>query len=203
MHVTFSSGPLTLEGELMSVDGAPRGAVICHPHPAYGGDMDNPVVLAVAGALHDTGHTTLRFNFRGVGASGGSYGGGVGEVDDLRAAVQFLVQRTGNGSITLAGYSFGAVIVLHVGPSAPQVDRLVVVAPPLAIAGLEALASCTKDKLFIVGDQDEYCSLAQLSAQLARVAEPKHHKVIAGADHFFAGHTPAVAECVRSVCASL
>jgi uncharacterized protein len=203
MHVTFPSGPLTLEGELTSPDGAPRGAVICHPHPQYGGDMDNPVVLAVAGALRDAGHTTLRFNFRGVGASGGSYGGGVGEVEDLRAAVQFLVQQTGSRSVTLAGYSFGAIVALQVGPSAPQVDRLVAVAPPLSFADLEPVASWPKDKLFIVGDHDQYCSVAQLIAQLARVAEPKHHQVIAGADHFFAGYTPAVAAGVRSFCTIL
>ena len=76
-------------------------------------------------------------------------------------------------------------------------------APPLSFAGLESIASCTKDKLFIVGDHDQYCSVAQLTVQLARVAEPKQYQVIAGADHFFAGFTPAVAEGVRSFCASL
>lgn len=203
MHVTFPSGALTLEGELASLAGALRGAVICHPHPQYGGDMDNPVVLAVAGALGDAGHTTLRFNFRGVGASSGSYSGGVGEGEDLRAAVHFLVEQTGTRHITLAGYSFGAIIALQVSPSAPPVDRLVVVAPPLSFAGLEQIASWSKDKLFIVGDRDQYCSVAQLSAQLARVVEPKQYQVIAGADHFFAGFTPAVAEAVGSFCAAL
>lgn len=202
MHVTFPSGALTLEGELTSLDGASRGAVICHPHPQYGGDMDNPVVLAVAGALRDAGHSTLRFNFRGVGASGGSYDGGVGEGDDLRAAIHFLVQQSGNRHITLAGYSFGAIIALQVGPSAPEVDRLVGVAPPLSFAGLESIASWTQNKLLIVGDHDQYCSVAQLTAQLARVVEPKQYQVIPGADHFFAGFTPAVAEAVRSFCAA-
>ena len=203
MHVTFPSGALTLEGELASVDGAPRGAVICHPHPQYGGDMDNPVVRAAAGALAAAGHATLRFNFRGVGASSGGYDGGVGEVEDLRAAVHFLVQQTGSQQITLAGYSFGGIIALQVAPAAPAVDRLIAVAPPLSFAGLQSIASWTKDKLLIVGDHDQYCSVAQLTAQLARVVEPKQQQVIAGADHFFAGFTPAVADAVRSFCAAL
>jgi uncharacterized protein len=198
MRVTFPSGRLTLEGELLTVDGARRAAVVCHPHPQYGGDMDNPVVLAVAEALRDSGHATLRFNFRGVGASSGSYGGGVGEGDDVRAAVAYVTERVGVEAVTLAGYSFGAMVVLQAGVLLPEVDRLIAVAPPLAFFNLACVAACTKDKLFIVGDRDPYCAVAQLRQQLATVCEPKTHQIVGGADHFLVGHDAALREAVGS-----
>jgi alpha/beta superfamily hydrolase len=151
MRATFASGDLNLEGELTLPGSCSRGAVICHPHPQYGGDMDDPVVCAVARALQEAGHATLRFNFRGVGASTGRYGGGAGEGDDLRAAVRFLIERSGASRVTLAGYSFGAMIALQVGPDVPQVDQLIAVAPPLSFFGLDGIAACTKEKLFVVG----------------------------------------------------
>jgi alpha/beta superfamily hydrolase len=198
MRVTFPCGDLNLEGELSIAEGATRAAVVCHPHPQYGGDMDNPVVLAVAGALRDTGHTTLRFNFRGVGASSGSYGNGVGEAEDLRAAVRFLCTRTAMQHVTLAGYSFGAMVTLQAGPTIPETDRLIAVAPPLSFFSLACVAAWTYDKLFIVGDHDQYCSVADLARQLASVAEPKSQRIVTGADHFFAGHEAALSEAVRS-----
>ena len=197
MRVTFPSDALTLEGELVLEDGAARGAVICHPHPQYGGDMDNPVVLAVTSALRDTGHATMRFNFRGVGSSSGRYSNGIGEAEDARAAVVFLKERAGVETVTLAGYSFGAMVALQAGVSMPDVDRLIAVAPPLSFLSLEFLAACTKDKLFIVGDHDQYCSVAQLGQQLAGVAEPKGHRILSGADHFFLGYEAELSAVVQ------
>jgi alpha/beta superfamily hydrolase len=198
MHVTFSSGALTLEGDLTVPSVAARGAVICHPHPQYGGDMHNSVVRAIAGVLADTGHATLRFNFRGVGASGGRYGGGVGEADDAHAAVSYVCEHADVPAVTLAGYSFGAMVALKVGVHVPAVDRLIAVAPPLSFFDLAGLAACTKEKLFIVGDSDQYCGVAQLAQELAGVADPKAQRIIPGADHFFFGHEAALVEAVRS-----
>jgi alpha/beta superfamily hydrolase len=198
MHVTFASGALTLEGDLTLPTGATRAAVICHPHPQYGGDMNNSVVRALARVLEDTGHATLRFNFRGVGASEGAYAGGVGEAQDAQAAVSCVRERAGVQAVTLAGYSFGAMVALQAGAHLPAVDRLIAVAPPLSFFDLAGLAACTKEKLFIVGDSDQYCGVAQLTQQLARVAEPKAQRIVCGADHFFFGHEAALIEAVRS-----
>jgi alpha/beta superfamily hydrolase len=198
MHVTFPSGTLTLEGDLHGVKDATGCAVICHPHPQYGGDMDNSVVRAVASALVDSGHVTLRFNFRGVGASTGSYGSGVGEAEDLRAAVRFLHDHTAAQRVALAGYSFGAMVTLQAGPTTAAADRLIAVAPPLSFFSLTCVSTSTQDKLFIVGDRDQYCSVADLAQQLASVAEPKSQRIVRGADHFFVGHETALREAVRS-----
>ena len=120
-EVKFPSGPLTLEGVLTTPDDTPSdnqaAIVIAHPHPLYGGDMQNGVVLALTDELCRLGFPSLRFNFRGVGHSEGRYADGRGEYEDLRAALEFLGRSTGidSGKIGLAGYSFGAEIVLANG----------------------------------------------------------------------------------------
>src|SRR5512147_2564415 len=113
MHVTVASGDWQLEGILTESPGSRRAAVICHPHPLYGGNMNNPVVRALEAGLQDAGLATLRFNFRGVGESTGAYGGGVGEADDLRAAVTWMIENAGAQAVAVAGYSFGAMVVLR------------------------------------------------------------------------------------------
>lgn len=198
MRVEFRCADLRLEGELLVPPECRRGAVICHPHPQYGGDMDNAVVCALTTALDHSGLATLRFNFRGAGASQGAYANGIGEVEDVRAAVRFLVERSAVRSITLTGYSFGAMVVLRPWQDVAEVDRLIAVAPPLAFFNLANLAGCTAQKLFILGERDQYCSVAQLTEQLAHVADPKAHRIIGGADHFFAGDEPTLAEAVRA-----
>jgi alpha/beta superfamily hydrolase len=198
MRVTFQSGALDLEGDLILSPNCRRGAVVCHPHPHYGGDMDNGVVCAIVSALHQAGYATLRFNFRGVGASTGVYGGGVGEIEDARNAVRYLCERSGGARITLAGYSFGAMVGLQAGMAMEEVERLIAVAPPLAFADLAFLSQCEKEKLFIVGERDQFCSLAKLQEALARIGEPKTLRIVPGADHFFAGHEKVVAAAVKA-----
>ena len=196
MYVTFPSNSLTLEGDLTLHAGAARAAVICHPHPQYGGDMHNSVVRAVETALQQAGFTTLRFNFRGVGRSTGAYDGGAREQDDARAAVTYLQDRSSTTPVTLAGYSFGAMVALQAGDNLAAVERLIAVAPPLAFFDLAFLAGCTKPKVFIVGDHDQYCSVSELTHQLAVVAEPKTRSILAGADHFFFGFESAIGDAV-------
>src|SRR6185295_8845408 len=107
--VTIAAGDVRLEGRLAVPAGATRGAVVCHPHPQYGGTMDNNVVVAVTDALRAAGLATLRFNFRGVGSSEGRHGGGAAEVGDAHAALAHL-RAAGIEDVALVGYSFGAAV---------------------------------------------------------------------------------------------
>lgn len=173
-----------------------RGVVLCHPHPQYGGDMHNPVVLATAAALQDAGVATLRFNFRGVGASEGDYAGGRGEADDARGAVEFLRRRVGAAPIALAGYSFGALVALRAGHDHAGVSHLAAIAPPLSMFDVGFLSGCTKPKLFVLGDRDQYCPLSALERCLNGLAEPKQLHCVPGADHFFSGHEASIAQTV-------
>lgn len=198
VRVTFYSGELALEGDLIIAEQCRSAAVVCHPHPQYGGDMHNPVVQAVCTALRRAGLATLRFNFRGVGASHGTFSGGAGEVEDAHAAVRYVIQRSGASRVTLAGYSFGAMVALQAGTQMAEVDRLIAIAPPLAFFDLECLASCPKDKFFIVGDRDQYCSVSALRQQLGGIARPVSERIVAGADHFFFGQEDAIAAAVCS-----
>src|ERR1700676_2177875 len=128
-HVTFPAGALTLEGLLAKPDGLKpvRGAVVCHPHPLYGGSMYNNVVDAVLAAMWKREWATLRFNFRGVGESEGEHGGGAGEAEDAAAAVAFLESQSGiqkDGPV-LSGYSFGSIAAMTAGPKIKNLGALV------------------------------------------------------------------------------
>jgi alpha/beta superfamily hydrolase len=197
MIISFPSGHRSLEGELVLAPSSTQAAVVCHPHPQYGGDMHNSVVRAVANAFVRLGFATLRFNFRGVGRSDGCYDAGRGEAADVQAAVRCVLAQAHVSSVTLAGYSFGAVMALQAGIVSPEVMCLVAVAPPLvALESLTALSPWDKPKLFVVGDGDPFCSVSGLQQQITRLAAPKTLEVIPGADHFFAGYDAAVASAV-------
>ncbi len=194
--IQFTADGLQLEGRLGVPEGATHGAVICHPHPQYGGTMDNNVVSAVAKALRAVGVATLRFNFRGVGTSEGRYGGGQAEANDARAAVDQLRTRVSTADVTLIGYSFGAVVALLAGHDHAHVSRVIAIATPVPMFDTSFLEGCVKSKLFILGDHDQYCSLAVMHERIATLPEPKTFMCIAGADHFFGGHEAAVADIV-------
>jgi uncharacterized protein len=185
----FIPGPeITLEGRL-SVGTAPGGAVITHPHPLFGGNMANNVVLTAVRALAARGMSALRFNFRGVGRSTGVYGGGVDEEKDVAAALDFLKFRT-PGPYYVIGYSFGAAVAGRALIQGLAADAAVCIAPPIAFMDLSFLPKVPGLRLIIVGDQDELCPLASLQALMAaRQALPGEKspeiRVIGGADHFF------------------
>jgi alpha/beta superfamily hydrolase len=201
-HVRFQADGSMLEGRLFVPEQPRMAAVLCHPHPQYGGTMDNNVVRAVAEALQGADVATLRFNFRGVGESTGHYGGGRAEVDDARAAVELLRQRLPRGTsaeVTLAGYSFGALVALLAGhPVETPNWGLVAIAPPVSMFDVSFLNQCGKPKLFVLGDHDQYCPLAAMEKAFASLAEPKSLVRIAGADHFFADDASRVAEAVAN-----
>jgi alpha/beta superfamily hydrolase len=187
-RITFPCGDLKLEGLLTLPEGeAPGAAVVCHPHPMYGGSMYNNVVEAVLEALWRRQFATLRFNFRGVGDSEGEYDGGEGELDDVREAVAFLAGKAGVKSVVLAGYSFGASVSLRAGLTDPAVDRLALVALP--VAGMTGPSDSTsKPVLLVSGDRDSYSPLEPLRTLADKLGSRARLEILAGADHFFGGY---------------
>ncbi len=181
-----------LEGLLRLPDEAaepPRmAAVVCHPHPLYGGTMHNKTVFRLAGALNAVGMPTLRFNFRGVGQSTGSYDDGQGEQEDVRAALDALEQRFPGVALCVAGFSFGAWVGLRVACAEERVSQLVGAGIPTRLLNAEALAACAKPKLIVQGALDHYGPLAEVQRWFAALPEPKHLEIIPEADHFFTDH---------------
>ena len=178
---------------------ATHAALVCHPHPLFGGTMHNKVVFHAMKALNSFGFPVLRFNFRGAGLSEGHHDEGRGEVDDVRAALRWL-QSQFNLPILFAGFSFGAATGLRAACPDPRVDALVALGLPLQVEdrsyGYKFLLECSKPKLFVVGAQDQFGPRQELEQLVARVPEPKQLVIIEGADHFFAGH---LAEMRRAV----
>ena len=198
--VSFDSSGLQLEGMLASPDGAKSAAVICHPHPQFGGSMDNNVVMGVAAALHAAGVATLRFNFRGVCGSEGNHGNMVGETDDARAAVDFLLEATGLRETALVGYSFGAAVGLQAGYNHAGVDRLVAIAPPVSMFDMSFISECEKPLLFLVGTADPFCGDNELESQINPLDTRAEIIRLPGADHFFFGYEEKLGEaCVGFV----
>ena len=178
---------LALEGALAMPPETLAGVVVCHPHPLYGGDMDNPVVLATAAACLDAGLATMRFNFRGVGSSGGAWDEGRGEQDDVRAALALLRERLPpRGRLALAGYSFGAAMAAAVAGAGERLAGLALIAPPLAMRPWEPRAPSGLDGpwLVVAGSADTFCPAEALAA-LGGTLPAATVTVIDGADHFF------------------
>ncbi|MBI1987322.1 MAG: alpha/beta hydrolase [Nitrospinae bacterium] len=199
-RLSFPAGPLQLEGRLALPEepNTAKAAVICHPHPQYGGDMHNHVVTAVAQELVRRGIAALRFNFRGVGTSQGSYGQGIEEPEDVRSAIEFLAQTEfgSQGEIYLVGYSFGALVGLRVAVEEERIRGWAGIAPPVDYYDLSFLKGDPKPKLLICGDHDAFCQVSSLERLFAGLKEPKSMAVIPGADHFFVGREAAVAQRV-------
>ena len=185
--VTFPSGHLTLEGVLTlpaeTESGARPAVAIAHPHPQYGGDMHNGVVMALAQKLADLGVPTLRFNFRGVGRSEGSFDNGRGELEDLMAAVSFLstADHIDPRNIAFAGYSFGAEMVIRLAAQSPRPTPLVAVSPAVSSVVGKLWQSIPGPKLIICGDSDDFLPAERL---MAAVPETERH-IISGEDHFW------------------
>jgi len=179
----------------------PRGgAVVCHPHPQYGGEMRNPVVEAVVRALVDAGWMALRFNFGGVGRSGGTYSGGSEEIGDVTVALKAVTERLPPGTPRLlAGYSFGAWAGAMAARDLDRLHRVVAVAPPLAFFDWSFAGSLRAPLAIVVGDQDQYCPRASLDALAATLGDRASVAIIPRADHFLAGREDDVAAAVRGV----
>lgn len=186
----FLNGPAgRLEAMLWTAPPAEvsRVAVVCHPHPLFGGTMHNKVVFQVAKTLHLHGIPVLRFNFRGAGLSEGVHDKGRGETGDVRAALDYLSQEFPSKPILLAGFSFGSYVGLRVGCEDSRVTELVGLGIPVNDSNLSYLTDCTKPKLFLQGGRDQFGARERVEALFARMPEPKRLIFIEDADHFFAG----------------
>ena len=199
--VLIPSGEIELAGLLGHQEGlrSKGGVVLCHPHPQYGGDMHNPVIMAALEAASQEGFSTLRFNFRGVGESEGSYGDGIGEREDVKAAIDYLFPRLEDShlSLILLGYSFGAWASLPIAVEDSRIEGLVGIAPPLELYDFRFLQKCKKGKLFIAGSQDLFCPAPVLEAWFSGLEEPKSLNIVPEADHFFFSHTQSLIPPLR------
>jgi uncharacterized protein len=162
-----------------------RLAVVCHPHPLYGGTMHNKVAFRAAEALSELGLATLRFNFRGVNRSEGAFDDGRGEQDDLRSALEFLSDRFGRQPILVAGFSFGAAMTLRVAPGESAVDAMVAIAPPVRGYDYPELPGCGKPKAVVQGTADDVCPPGELQRAFPGWPGPKRLLLVEGATHFF------------------
>jgi uncharacterized protein len=172
-------------------------ALVCHPHPLFGGTMHTKIVFRAAKAAISLGLPTLRFNFRGVGRSGGVFDEGSGERDDVRAALDFLSARFPDLPVVLMGFSFGSWVGLAVGAPDPRVTALVGLGVPVSSSDMRFLAAVTKPKLIVQGTEDLYGPRERVEAFYATLAPPKSIAWIEGADHFFTGKLGEAQAAVR------
>jgi uncharacterized protein len=177
-------------------DNPERVALICHPHPLFGGTLHNKVVFRVAKSLHAHGMPVLRFNFRGAGLSEGAHDNGRGERDDVAAALDYLAGEFPGRPILLAGFSFGAWVGLRVGCNDSRVNLLIGLGLPVNNSDLRYLHDCTKNKLFVQGSEDEYGARDKLEALFENVPPPKKLVFVEGADHFFKNRLDRVDEAM-------
>jgi uncharacterized protein len=203
----FLQGPAGKLEALLNVgeENASHAAIVCHPHPLYGGTMHNKVVFNAMKALSGFGFPVLRFNFRGTGLSEGKHDEGRGEVDDVRAAIDWLDEAFGL-PIIFAGFSFGAATGMRAACNDRRVVGLISLGTPVSAEGriysYSFLAECGKPKLFISGSRDQYGPIANLEKIVSLAAEPKKFVLVEDADHFFEGKIPlmrtATEEWVRT-----
>lgn len=192
--IVFQSGGLSIEG-LISLGSEPRGIIITHPHPQYGGDMYNPVVESISYAYQRKGMTTLRFNFRGVGSSEGRFGDGIGEGEDVLAAVRCLREK-GQDQIDLAGYSFGAWVNAHLDPGDAAINTMIMVSPPVVFMAFDAGLSLPQLGLVVSGSQDEIAPPGNIRDLMPGWNPSASFKEIQGADHFYSGYFKELEEII-------
>jgi alpha/beta superfamily hydrolase len=187
----FLSGPAgRLEALLEEPEEEPlrEAALVCHPHPQHGGTMHNKVVYRVARGLRRSGAVVLRFNYRGVNLSEGSYANGEGELEDGRTALAYLRERYPDLPFTLAGFSFGSRIALRLACEKDSgARRVVAVGFPVAYKDTAGLENCTLPRVFIQSTNDQFGSVDDLTALVAKLPEPKRLVLVEASDHFFAG----------------
>lgn len=193
--IHFNAPDVRLEGRLYPKS-PDRAALITHPHPLYGGDMNNPVVLVIAKAYQQLGWSTMRFNFRGTGESQGNYSEGVGEVADVQAAIETLHGR-GYKQIDLAGYSYGAWVLARWSQKhSAHTHHMILVAPPVAFMDFRDLGPMTGLRCVIAADRDEIAPPGRIQALMPAWQPEAELKIIPEADHFFWQHFKALQEAL-------
>ena len=195
LHINLPTPQGYLQGILKPEE---QGAIpayaglVCHPHPLYGGTMDNKVVFKVAQIMQMMGMPALRFNFRGVGHSTGSYDEGRGEMDDVRYALDFLSRRYPGLPVVLAGFSVGSWVGMRVAAADDRVQAMIGLGVPARSFDGDTLSGCHKPKLIIQGTEDELAPYNLTEQWFEQVPAPKSLVAVPGADHFFQGRLEEV-----------
>ena len=198
----FLQGPVgALEAILWTPtrSGTPTlAAVVCHPHPLFGGTLHNKVVYHAAKSLDALGIPVLRFNFRGAGLSAGEHDRGLGERGDAQAAIDYLAAQYPETPLLVAGFSFGSWVGLQVGCADPRVHELIGLGIPVNNSDFTYLASCAKPKLIVQGTNDEHGAWEKVEPVVALAAGDTRLSFIQGADHFFSGYLDQLDQSITS-----
>ncbi|WP_457553626.1 alpha/beta hydrolase [Desulfobacula sp.] len=184
-NIAIKCGNIKLEGILQKNTSA-NAVIICHPHPLYGGNMDNPVVMTIAASFFEKGFATLRFNFRGTCNSTGMFDHGKGEQEDIRAAMSFLVEK-GYQKICLAGYSFGARINASVVSKGCDIKDHIMVSPPVGFMSFDDIEKMPCTGLIVTGANDEIAPKDMVQAHINRWKINPQYEIIKDCDHFYSG----------------
>ncbi len=188
--ITFRSDDLELEGIYHYPFSAKKvaGVLVCHPHTLYGGNMENIVVVSICQALEKCSMVALRFNFRGAGKSQGTFDEGVGECNDLKAALDFLssLDSVDPMRIGLAGYSFGAGVAMSAAPQLQSIKAIALISPPFSRAtGFSSFKKDERPKLIVAGGQDSFIRVEEVKRYTEQLKEPKRLEIISDTDHFW------------------
>ncbi len=178
--------------------GPTLAAVLCHPHPMFGGTLHNKVIYQAAKSLDAMGIPVLRFNFRGAGLSAGEHDRGLGERRDVEAAIASLAAEFPGIPLLVGGFSFGSWVGLRVGCADPGVQELIGLGIPVNISDCSYLENCSKPKLIVQGTNDEYGAWEKVESVVARMAGDTRLSFVQGADHFFAGHLDRLDEAITT-----
>lgn len=196
MKIPVSHGHL--EATLREPEGPPRGsAVVCHPHPQHGGTMHTKAVFRTAQALNDVGIRALRFNFRGVGTSTGSWGGGEGEKEDVRAALEWMSSEAPELPLILAGFSFGSRVGLEVASRDGRVQAMVGLGLPVDHYDFAFLQGLGRPLLVVQGAEDEFGDEEAIRALFEELEEGAELAVVPGSDHYFHDHFDELKDAIR------
>lgn len=183
--IKFSSQNILIEG-LLCIQKGQKCVVVTHPHSLYGGTMYNQVVETLVEVYQEKSFSTLRFNFRGVGGSEGSFDEGKGEQEDVRSAIEYMIKR-GKRDIDLAGYSFGAWVNAKMKDNHSLCNRIVMISPPVTFLDFSFLSFNSKIQLVVAGGKDDIAPADEIT-NVINIWNPKAHlEVIEGADHFYTG----------------
>lgn len=199
LEISVPHGHLEARFEVPEDDGA-GAALLCHPHPQYGGNMNTKALYHLTRTLNELGFSTLRFNFRGVGASTGSYDGGEGERDDARTALSTLKDRVSldEGSLLCGGFSFGSAVGLRVGTEDDEVDGLIGIGLPVDLADFGYLGGDARPFLAVQGEHDQFGSPDRVRDVLNLDRGNVALHVIEGSEHLFTGYFEELREAVRA-----
>src|SRR6476620_2969551 len=178
-------------------DAPPMAALLCHPHPLFGGTMHNKVVYQAAKSLDALGLPVLRFNFRGTGTSEGQHDKGRGEQEDVRTALDFLSAEYPKAPILLAGFSFGCWVGLRVGCGDERVAELIGLGTPVNSTDFSFVRECEKPRLFVHGENDPFGEAKKVQALVESLPGEKHFVMVPAADHFFVGNLDQLDRAIK------